>query len=37
MPLENKPNQTKPKQIYPYVPASPLGQEMTQGQFLSGI
>ena len=23
--------------IYPYLPNSPLGQDMTQGQFLSGV
>ena len=22
---------------YPYLPTSPLGQDMTQGQFLSGV
>ena len=23
--------------IYPYLPTPPLGQDMTQGQFLSGV
>ena len=23
--------------VYPYLPTPPLGQDMTQGQFLSGV
>ena len=26
-----------PKKSYPYLPTPPLGQDMTQGQFLSGV
>ena len=27
----------KKKNIYPYLPTPPLGQDMIQGQFLSGV
>ena len=32
---ETKPNQTK--SVLKHLPTPPLGQDMTQGQFLSGV